>query len=322
MKDNILDNLLDNNYYTTIVQSPQEFEKLFDDTFGLSDLNVSARVLNNWKDSGLLPDKGSSTSNHQENIGSGNIEREKGKRNKFNFFELIYLLIVQDLREFGFSFEKILKVKETLLQKLDFASEMDNFSKDDLEMIEKKGIDISLFNDIVEHKNDICNIIENSPVDIFKGNKLISVIIAVLISKFDVRIVITRDAEVTFELVNSVGQSPRTPANSQPHIALPIFLYLHRFLSMKKYKSLYVDFKLMDDQELLILDHVRSGKYKEVTIKFKKGDTILLELTEEFKTDNAKRLEEILLRSAYQDLQVSTQNGKISYSKIVTKKKI
>ncbi len=91
---------------------------------------------------------------------------------------------------------------------------------------------------------------------------------------------------------------------------------------MKKYKSFYLDFKLLDEQELLILEHVRSGKYKEITVTLSKGDAITLELTEELKIDNAKRLQEILLKGAYQDLQVITREGEIKYSKIKTKKQI
>jgi len=252
MKDNILDSLIGSNCFTTLMQSPQEYEKLFDDIFGLSDLSITARVLNHWKDSGLLPDKGSAISEHQDKIGAKNTDREKGKRNKFNFFELIYLFIVQDLREFGFSLQNIKKVKETLLEKKDIVSELNNFSKDDLKEVEKMGIDVTILEEFLEYKDEISKNIDKFPGYIKSITKLSSIILAVLIFKSDVRIIITRDADVTFERVNSPGQAPRTPANSQPHIVLPVFLYLYRFLSMKKYKSLYVDFKLLDEQELLI----------------------------------------------------------------------
>ncbi len=323
MKNEMLDNLFGSEYFTTMLQSPEDYGKLMEDNFGLSDLNVTARVLKHWKDNGLLPDKEPAISKIQDGIRAEHADSERGKRNKFNFFELIYLFIIQDLREFGLSLKKIMKVKGTLLQNKEFSSDMMDISKDDLLKLKKEGVDIKNIEKFFELKKDeISNSIENIS-DILKSITTLSTMITlVLFSKLDIRIVVTRDGTVTFERVNSAGQAPRTPQNSQPHIVLPIFLYLYRFLSMKKYKSFYLDFKLLDEQELLILEHARSGRYKDITITFSEGDTIVLELTEELKIDNTKRLEEILLKGAYQDLQINTQKGEISYSKIKTKMKI
>jgi len=322
MKNEMLDNLFGSEYFTTMLQSPEEYGKLIEDKFGLSDLNITARVLKHWKDSGLLPDKEPPIFDLQDGIRAEQTDPEKGKRNKFNFFELIYLFIVQDLREFGFSLKKILKVKDILLQKKEFTSEIMDISNDELKILKKEGIDITYIKELIERKGETSSLAENTPDILRRITTLSTMIIIVLFSKADIRLVVTRDGAVTFERVNSAGQAPRTPQNSQPHIVLPIFLYLYRFLSMKKYKSFYLDFKLLDEQELLILEHVRSGKYKEITVTLSKGDAITLELTEELKIDNAKRLQEILLKGAYQDLQVITREGEIKYSKIKTKKQI
>ncbi len=322
MKNNILDSLFGNEYFNTMMHTPEVYEKLMEDNFGLSDLNITARVLKHWKDNGLLPDKESAILDVQDGVNQEHADSERGKRNKFNFFELIYLFIVQDLREFGFSLQKIKKIKNILLQKQDLFSAIDNVKMEDIKRLEKEGVNTKSINKFFENKDLIKQNSDEIPDFYLKTTTINLIILTVLVAKFDLRIIITNNGSVTTERINTAGQVPRTLENAQPHIVLPIFLYLFRFLSIEKYKSFYLDFKLLDEQELLILEHVRSGRYKDITITFSEGDTIVLELTEELKIDNTKRLEEILLKGAYQDLQINTQKGEISYSKIKTKKKI
>lgn len=80
----------DNEAYNAIVF----IESLRKENFKLSDLGISARILNHWKINGILP-----------------VIRSDGW-NRFSFLEYIWLKIVISLRDFGFPLQKILKVKE------------------------------------------------------------------------------------------------------------------------------------------------------------------------------------------------------------------
>src|SRR3954471_12465116 len=73
--------------------------KIEEKNFLLINTGISPRVFNNWKKLGLLP--------------QASTER---KWNKFSFTEFIWLKIVQELREFGLSIEKILKVRKLLFE--------------------------------------------------------------------------------------------------------------------------------------------------------------------------------------------------------------
>lgn len=80
----------DNEAYNAIVF----IESLRKENFKLSDLGISARILNHWKNNNLLP-----------------VIRGEGW-NRFSFLEYIWLKIVISLRDFGFPLQNILKVKE------------------------------------------------------------------------------------------------------------------------------------------------------------------------------------------------------------------
>lgn len=140
--------------------------------------------------------------------------------------------------------------------------------------------------------------------------------------KMNATLVFLKNGNVQFDLLNKNGQSDNQYYKNQPHIVIPINNYLLRFISHERYKDLLVPYKLIDDQEMLILDKVRSGEYKEIKIRFDKRNSITLELTQEKKIENAARLSEILLKKGYQELIVKTEVGTIKYGTITTKIKL
>ena len=317
----ILNTLVGMEGATQLLNEPEKFSALFEERFKLSDLNITARVLLHWKEKGLLPDKNDSFSSHENEIREGSKD-DKWKSNRFNFFELVYLFILQDLREFGLSLEKLKNVKRALLHKLDFLEYLPLITEKSIEDAKKQGVDTTIFEEVLNRKQEIIDSIDEIPETISKPSVLYTIILSAILNKQDIRILISKSGNVSIDVLNTVGQMERNSINTQPHIALPLFSYLIRFLSTEKYSQLYVAYKLLDDQEKLILEHVRSGRYKEITIRFNRRKSITLELTEDLKTDITTKLIEILIKGGYQDLQVKTEKGVINYSSIMTKKQI
>jgi len=316
----ILDDLIGNDIYETMLDKPYEYENIYDRRFILSDLNISSRVLNHWKEYGLLPDE-RIKEDTQNKIGVVKNDLLSKKRNRFDFFELIYLYILQDLRKFGFSLKKMKTVKEALLFSPDFLSEIKEISESDILSIKKAGFDIGATHKLYKNIEIIKNA-ELIPDVILNASILSHAILAIIVFKLDLKLVITIEGQVSFDLTNSVGQVGKTIYNSQPHIVLPLYNYLYHFLSNKKYKKFYVMYKLLNDQELLILDQVRNGLYKEIKIIMKNGDTIRMELTEKVKVENATRVQEMLLKGKYQNLNIISELGEVSYSTRTTKIKL
>ncbi len=304
-----------------ILTAPEEISALFEARFKLSDLSITARVLMHWKEKGLLPNKNDASSLHEIEI-PDESKIDKWKANRFNFFELVYIFILQDLREFGLSIEKLKNVKRSLLHPLDFIELLPQITEELIEEAKQQGADTSLLEELLKRKQEVIDSKEEIPETFSKPFVLNLVILSSIMNKQDIRVLITKNGDVSFDVPNTAGQIERNNTNLQPHIVLPLFNYLIRFLSTEKYSQLYVAYKLLDDQEKLILERVRSGRYKDIKILFNRRNSLTLELTEEFKADNTARLQEILVKGAYQELQVKTVAGMIRYSTLKTKEQI
>lgn len=319
----ILEKLISFDLYSSITSNPEDYLIVFEKRFELSDLDISSRVLNHWKDCGLLPDEEDllETDDIESTI-DNKVDPGYKKRNKFDFVGLIYLFILQDLRDFGYPISKLKKIKQALLFRPDMLDSIMQLTELDIQRLKKQGIDTRLAQMLFDNKQEIFDNKEIIPYSIRYSPVLSHIVQAALVSKLDLQLIITKDGDLSVELRNSAGQGESTDYNRQPHIVLPIFKYLSHFLSIDKYKELYVSFKLLDEQELLILNHIRSGKYIKISINLNDKESFKVEVTEKVNFDINARLSEILLKGGYQDIHITTQNGEISYSTTKTKTRI
>lgn len=77
----------------------RELEPLFvEKSFSIKDTGLTYRTISSWSQEGLID----------------HFQNSDGKWHKFSFTELIEILIYKELREFGFSLDKIKKVKESI----------------------------------------------------------------------------------------------------------------------------------------------------------------------------------------------------------------
>ncbi len=297
---------------------PEKFEELFEKRFSLADLKISSRVLRHWSKYGLLPDE--NAEKNQTNAPEEPVPTKK--RNRFNFVDLIYLNILQDLRLFGVSLPKLLEIKEFLLYEYDYFELLDTITNSDLDQLKSAGINTEMIGEVIEHKQEMKEYKELFPDSIRYTTVLSLILQGAILSKVDIRLIVTYDGRLSLEILNSIGQSVGQPFKQMPHIAIPIFHYLAQFVSINRYRDLFLEYRLLNDQELVILDLVKKGKYKEISIRPSKDNIITMELTEELKIENEARVRDILLKGGYQEIQLKTVKGLITYSEVTTKIRI
>ena len=320
---NLLDSILDLDLFDLLKDKSIDTMVLLNQRFNASDVNISSRVLKHWKENDLLPEPVLIDSNYQksgdEDVNTNNIIRE---RNKFDFFGLIYMYILQDLRGFGISLKKLKRVKEFLYSKINILDICKEFPESYKDIAEVGVLDIKSFHQSLEIKNMIEKEAKQVPESLLEAPFLMYIILNIIVSKSDLKLAITIDGDVALNLTNMVGQTIGTKYNRQPHIVLPLYNYLYHFVSMKKYKKYYTMYRLLNDKELYILEQVRSGLYYEIVIKMNAGESVSMELKEELIADNAARLQDILLRGKYQELVVKTVDGVVQYTALKTNKKL
>ena len=303
-KTHLLDSLLGIGS-PMITSTPEKFFALFEEKFGLHDLGISSKALFDWKNSGLLPDN-----------------KNEGRNHRFSFIELMYMYLIRDLREMGYPIRKTLQVRAELLQKHDSIEAIKSLDYEKVEKIKQQGFDADVYDEILRKKDEIVKSAEKIPAQ-YRYISAFAILLFIVISeRKNLILIITNSGGVALEEINKQGQATGSFHTRQAHIQIPLFNYFLSFMSVDKYIGLFVDYQLLDDKEMFILNQVREGKYDEITINFKDSEAVRMKCTKELRPDSDARLREIFMKGGYQDLEIKSRDGKISYAKLSTHKKL
>lgn len=273
--------------------------------------NISARVLQNWYEKGLLP-----------------YEKSKGKYHHFNFIELIWLFIVEELRSFGMSLENIRRVKEQLFEEYDldgFIAPLDKIGALDIlrvfNNVEDK--DVEAYNDWYDQykRNIIVKPLEEYiPLKVTKLTDLYVLLVTHILLADRVFITISSKGDVTSysaiefnELSTDLGQDTK--------IILPLSKFFNKYLKDHRNLDFLSETGIINKNEAELLDKIHNGFYKEIKITFADTEIKDIKYKEEVKNTNYELLAKIIARKEYQDITIKTENGKIVYTAVEKKNK-
>jgi len=76
----------------------------------------------------------------------------------------------------------------------------------------------------------------------------------------------------------------------------------------------------LSTQESKLIEHIRSGKYNSILVKFKEGQPNSVELSQTHTTD--RRVIDILRDDPFQTITIKTQRGRIAYIESIQKQKL
>ncbi len=280
----------------------EAFVNFFSEEFSLKDLDVSARVLENWYKKGLLP-----------------YEKLTFKFHRFDFSSYIWMNIVTELRKVGLPIQKIQKVKTYLLQELSFQQVFSSFSLESFtEEIKKLGVLGQEEQDklINQYKSgqQLCHDIEKIPFTL-----LSLVVIKSLMQKKSVILMINSETDSVFFSDILLNKKTEEKLFEDTHIMIPLNKFFTRFISTTKNLNFLAKTQILNEKELFILSQIKDGKADSIIIRFKKRKPVMLEVVKEKKIKSEAKLSEILLKGKYQELEVKTQEGHITYTNVKTK---
>ena len=295
------DLLIGEKGYEYVQKHPDEFTRLFEKKYSLKELDVSATVLNYWKETGLLPDK------------------PEGKRNHiFNLPELIYLFILQDARSFGMTTNKLIKLKTLLLTefKLEDILESESFSQILPFFEERYGEQRAKL--MIESKDAISELFKDQPLFNNSISTITSLILSLLIEKVDVLILLSSSGDVSIDYDEYTVDELEYEITDKSHLVLPLVNYLSKLISDDKFKDLLHDLKLLSNTDQHLIDQIRAENFEEIIIKFKEGEPELVITKKAMKIDDKARVSEIIMKGGYQDFTIKTNEGKINYASAKT----
>ncbi len=283
----------------------EDLEKgLFSEDFTLKDLGISARVLQNWSEKGVLPDK----------------KRKEDENHKFNFVELMWLKLVFELRIVGLPLERIRKVKEMLFEKKSLIKLLNVSDTDDL-----ASRLYSIYAHQVKDKQRFMEVF-STPEMKKKANSPRFSFLHILLYQFiqdrqPIKIVVFNDGSVLPYMphVHDKNIDLMEVLEKETTVSVPLFKLILNFIEDENNFNFISKGVILNFNEIQILQTIRNGKFQKVTIHFKNSKPKILETTELLKLNKEARLSEILLSQGYETIEITTQAGVVSYSPKTTK---
>ena len=274
--------------------------KLNERVFLKTELDIVYSDLVNWERSNLL------------NIGGNS---DKGDWKRLNYFEYIWVKIIQELRAFGFSYEEIDNYKCELMIKPNI-KEIIEASKIDFQSVEEQFDAISL--------NNLKSIEDNgSNKKIDLGISYFELMISRIIGSGEKwSILFFKDIPgfyfplsiETLKGFDKIGKTDITEELlSKTYLSISLTDIIANFLVDGKNAFEKKTISILTKNEHNLLKHIRKGygKIKSIKIRFKDKEMDLLEVTSIKKVKMEGRLLDYIKKGEYQSISIDTVDGKI-----------
>lgn len=275
-------------------------DKLNERVFLKTELDIVYSDLVNWERSNLL------------NIGGNS---DKGDWKRLNYFEYIWVKIIQELRAFGFSYEEIDNYKSELMIKPNI-KEIIEASKIDFQSVEEHFDAIALNNLKSIEDNGY-----NEKIDL--GISYFELMISRIIGSGEKwSILFFKDIPgfyfpLSIETLKGfdVIQKTYIPEEllSKTYLSISLTDIIANFLVDGKTAFEKKTISILTKNEHNLLKHIRKGygKIKSIKIRFKDKEMELLEVTSIKKVKMEGRLLDYIKKGDYQSISIDTVDGKI-----------
>jgi hypothetical protein len=320
--------------------------KLIEHKVPVSVLNINRRVFFHWKKEGLIDYE-------PYIVETENREDKNSKAVKkwlhLNAFDMLWLLMVKELRSFNIDLKTIKKLKNYLdssifnigedffsqIQEESFQEQIKAHKKLMVPMDESNEIMERMFNELTPEKLDnFVSLLPNElqPFMNLFGSTFTSVIFYNISPILLIKKRIGSD-EINFEMkfpeiqaeIDSIefANNLVNTLNKEIVFSLPIRPFFEFIFTDEDYFKYCVDFELFNSQEKQLLEIIKSDDYKEIT--FSKGNngvlTIKSSFEKEVKDEKAKEIKKLLGLNQYEKAEVIFRNDKhLIINKIVTQK--
>ena len=254
-------------------------------------------------------------------------ETEKGNWRKLTLSEVLWLKIVEVLRDFGFPIKEIQTIRKSLHKNLfDLASEY----ADDV----FKLLDESLENEALKKVlQEFILFAKKSPELMSEQYKILSTVIGTMISEIllhrsNIKLIIYKEKGqfwIAMEgyTTRSYSQNTIDRAKKLPHISISINDLIAEFVENDKDETCIAEFGLIRPEEKEIIDALRDGKVREIVIKKDNDDNLTITCTETSKIiDDVKLIKRLFGMNQYSEVRVVLRNEKELYVESKTKIKI
>lgn len=248
---------------------------------------------------------------------------EGEKRRRYSFFDLVWLGVVKQLRDFGVEKEAIGVLKGELLTPPDHRGMLKQLKthRKELEqlLVKDYGVGSETFKEMlafyVERQAEIQSLAYSS---------LALYILQAVTAGIDVRILINKEGRHHALQVSEQGASLQGLSDiyQRAHLSLSLREVIAFFVALPTINDT-VKQKVLSEKEWRLIELVRTTAPKAVKVHFNDQEEItLVEMTKKKKVSIEARLTEIIAKGGYERIEIVTQEGKPVYLESTQKIKL
>ncbi|MGD1847958.1 MAG: hypothetical protein ACFB10_21405 [Salibacteraceae bacterium] len=290
--------------WTNLKQSFEFFDYWYQPCFTIKNMGLKHQYVNHWRKEDLL------------------WTDAKGLKGSvpYSMMDYLWLLMVNQMREYGLPFDLIRKVRDALKEPI-LISEMvdavteqgityEKYSQEDQKLIKQ------VFDRIKQGEREALKI------------EWLTLLTAVLVgTSTHVSLIFNKESKVFPLIGDALDQMFNNPEFQDvffsSHFSISISELLKIILQTQDLELMVNKIALVNDEEREVLELIRQGHLQELTITFNQDNKMdLVKVTQETKVDLEDRFMDVLLKEGYQDIQFTTHRGKMVSFRKTTKTRI
>ena len=287
-------NISREEYHLNYHKGYELYNKLKERFFLRTELDIVYTDITNWERNGLLE------------IGEG----EKGDWKKLNCIEYVWLCIINDLRNFGFSYNDIIEVKNYLFCQYTAKDISDAMALAD----HKRDIIDNIFKDSnVEIPTDL-NFEVSNMLEMLLGSEIInSTSTSLLISKDTPQLIVPISKEIINDYINMDGIHMLDVLFEGNACSISLSKIANKFFvkSNNQSSSYLTSILSSNEKKLLKIIRKQSKTIKKITVIISEGEMDRIEVTSLKKVQLESRLLEHIKKGDYQKITIDTVDGNI-----------
>ena len=236
------------------------------------------------------------------------------KRRRYSFFDMIWLMLIKELRGYGMEKQALFNLKEELITPIDVAALSQSIHD------EKEQLREMLKNVYKLNEKGIAEFFEMWETKRLKSDqqefsRLFTYVGASITRENVVRLLITKKGHhhlYVEKIVLGLYNMEKDLDLEDSYICVNLTNLINTLLSLPVFTDTFKE-NLLTAHEQKVFKFLREGGIKSITITFRDKEMNTLELTRERKIKSEARLHEIMLKNDYEKIEIINVKGKVIY---------
>ena len=238
---------------------------------------------------------------------------EKGKWKKLNYFEYVWVKLVEQLRSYGFTYKAILTLKEEMFQNMNDKDFFDSMKKNSAYFIENSGDQLT-----EEH-------FENKPLEGAYFPVFYGVLLNAIVNGDKMSILVSQDDPSELKVISSTllkdyahfgAEDDVSDILSKTHVSISLSDIIAKFLVEGEgaFKQRRTTILSEEEHNLLKVIRNKPESLKSIKIKYQNQKADLIEVSCLKKVELESRLMDHIQKGAYLNIEIVTdQSGIIRF---------